>query len=187
MVQLAAIALAALRIPLSAAYPQPAEFQAVQILLVVQFAGVSVLFPSLLRSWTMSLVAMVSAWVLLILAAALSAWPIAQVVPVATFLSLWILILATLRAALPWRWSLITASIATTWMIGGPLLDYFRNEFGSPLEVGTNVAWSPLVSAVLTPRALSRTAWWGEVGIELLICGVIAGKHFIRTAQGIRK
>jgi hypothetical protein len=181
LVQLAALAVAAFRIPLAAAYPQPAELQAVQILLVVQFAWVSILFPALLKSWAMAWVAAASAWVLLILAAALAAWPMSQVVPVAVFLSLWILILATLGAALPWRWQLIASAVATTWILGGPLLEYLRNDVGSPLQVGTNVAWSPLMSALATPHALPRAAWWGEVGIELLICGVIACRRVIRT------
>jgi hypothetical protein len=174
LVQLVALALAALRIPLAAAYPQPAELHAVQILLIVQFACISILFPSLLQTWSLSLIVATSAWVMLIFAAALAAWPVSQVMPVATFLSLWILVLATLRVALTWRWQLVAAALLSVWIIGGLLLDYLASDFGPIPPTGKHVAWTPLSTALASAYDLPSGAWLGQVVIELLIVSILA-------------
>jgi len=182
-VQLGALALAAMRIPLAAAYPQPAEHQAVQILLIAQFAWATMLFPALLRTWGMAMLAACSACVLLILAAALAAWPIADVAPVAAYLSLWILVLTTLRTALSWKWQLIASAVAAAWIVGGPLLAYLNKDFGSAPQAETGVGSSPLSIALSMPRALPRGAWWCQVGIMLLICAGLTVRHF-RESRG---
>src|SRR5688572_29419877 len=54
-IQLGATLLAALRIPLAAAYPEPAERLAVHVLLAVQVLAAGMLFPLLLRDWRSAL------------------------------------------------------------------------------------------------------------------------------------
>ena len=122
----------------------------------------------------MTLLAAGSAGVMLMLAASLEAWPLPDVAPIAGYLSLWILVLATFRAIVPSRWQTIGSAVVTTWIVGTPLLNYLRIDFGDALPVATTTLWSPLASALATPLNLSPSAWWGEVGIELALCGALA-------------
>jgi hypothetical protein len=180
LVQLAALVVAALRVPLAAEYPQPAEFYAVRVLLATQFAWATMLFPSLLRTGSMVGVAISSAWVMLVFAAALAAWPIAGVLEVAAFLTLWICILAMVRAALPWRWQLIASAIASTYVIGGPLLWYLQSDLGTSSPVESGMGFGPLSIGVTAARNLPRTAWWGEVGIGLVAAAALLASHYLK-------
>jgi hypothetical protein len=183
LIQLAALVLAAFRVPLAAEYPQPAEFHAVQILLVAQFAWVTMLFPSLLRTWMMTLIVICAGWTMLIMAGALSAWAIADVLPLGTFLSLWIVSLGLMRAALPWNWQMIASAIASAYVIGGPLVWYLRSDFGTSLPVETSVGFGPLWLCLATPRNLPSTAWWSEVGIAVIAASIAPARNFARFTR----
>jgi hypothetical protein len=186
LIELGALLLAAFRIPLAAEYPQPAEFYAVRVLLVVQFAWATMLFPSLLRTWAMTLIALCAAWVMLMLAAALSAWHIADVLPVAAFLSLWIVALGMIRAALPWKWQMVAAGLASTYVIGGALLWYLQSDFGASLPVEPAIGFGPLWIGASMPQNLPQKAWWGQVGIGLFTAVIFSASIYRKSARRAR-
>lgn len=165
LVQLAGLALAAFRVPFAAAYPQPAELQAVRLLLVFQFTWASLAFPSLLRSWQMTVVASCSACVTLALAAALAGWSMGQVIPVAGLLTVWLAALTTLRAGLSGRTQLVAAALVGTFAVGGALVGYLQAEFAiAPLNL-SHWAFGPMSMAVSSPKEVPPQAWWEVVGI----------------------
>ena len=169
LLQLLALVLAAARVSLAAAYPQPAEFQAVRLMLVAQFGGSSLLFPLLLKTWRTSIAAACTAGVMLCLAAALAAWPLAKIAPPVGLVVLWILLLATARALLPARGSLLALAAVATYVIGGPLVWYLRADFGSGTLVERSWTCGPLCGVLIAPASIPIPIGWGIVGIELVL------------------
>jgi hypothetical protein len=175
LVQLAALILAALRVPLAAQYPQPAEFQAVRVMLGFQFIWATILLGSLLANWRMAVIAICSAWMFLLLAAVLAGWSLIEVVPSAGFLSLWMVVLATIAyAARSMRWRMIFSAVASTYVLGGALLIYLQSDFGSTSPQATNLIYGPLYIALSNPRHVAATHWWGIVGMEAFALLVFA-------------
>lgn len=177
--QLAALALSAGRIPLAAQYPQSAEFEAVRVMLAAQFGGLSLLFPWLLPNLRTSIVAAACGWIMLLAAAALGAWPLAQAVPAGAFLTGWMIVLATVRAATPSRLPVPFSAIASVYIIGGPLVAYLHREFANAPVAAPNAAFGPLFSAISTPHHLPPQAWVFAAGIEI-IAGLALATRFKR-------
>ncbi|HEY2585470.1 MAG TPA: hypothetical protein VGI81_06895 [Tepidisphaeraceae bacterium] len=166
--QLAALALAAWRVPLAAQYPQPGEFQAVRVMLAAQFAGLALLFPWLLPNVRMLWVTVAAGWVMLLAAGALAAWPLTDVAPAAAFLTLWILVLATVRAAIPPSTPMTASALACLYIVGGPLLAYFHQEFATSPAANPDLTFGPLFSAISTPHHLPPQAWAQAAGIGII-------------------
>lgn len=167
-VQLTALALSCWRVPLAARYPQPAEFEAVPVMLAAQFGGLCLLFPWLLPNLRTWVVAAACGWMMLLAAAALSAWSLAQVVPIAAFLTGWMIVLATVRAATPTHLHMPLSAIACIYVIGGPLVAYFHREFANATVAASYAAFGPLFCAISTPHHLPPQAWALVAGIEII-------------------
>lgn len=160
VVQLAALLLSALRVPLAAQFPRPAEFQAVRVLLAMQFAWVAILFPLLLINWRMAVLAIASAWVMLALAAGLSAWTLTLALPAAGYLAVWIIVLWTLRAALVSAGQQMFAAAAmATYFTGGALLWYVQLDFGVTSPSLASVTSGPLLMVVASPQRPPAGGW----------------------------
>jgi hypothetical protein len=157
LIQLAALALAAFRVPLAAQYPQPAEFQAVRVMLAAQFSALAILFPWLIRTWASAVAVIASAWAMLIAAAALSAWESREVLLIGTFLSCWIAVFAII-SRLRLRPMLVIA-IVSAYVIGGPLLWYVQLDLGFSTHLDSTMAFGPLLAALSTPRHLPPSIW----------------------------
>ena len=151
--------LAALRVPLAAQYPSLGEFQAVRVLLAVQFAALAVLFPWLLRNWRMTLVAAAAVWVMLACAAALAAWSFEKILPCTAFLTVWVGIFAILGRFRSVKWKGVLSAITPGYVIGGPLLWYLQAEFGVGSLSDPGPAFGPLLIAVTTPLHFPPSAW----------------------------
>jgi len=146
--QLAVLALAAGRIPLSARFPQPAEQAATIEMLAAQIALASLLFPALFRTWNNWLMATACAWVMLHLAALLGGEPFRHVYAAATYVTCWLGTLAIWRFVLrSGRWQMIAVAAAALWAIGGPILLYLHAEYG-----GASQIWP------------SEAGYWGAIG-----------------------
>ena len=147
--QLAAIGIAALRVPLAAAYPQPAEFQSIRVLLAVQIVGSAALLPILCQSWQTALAAATSGWVMLVLATALAAGPLSHILPPGAYLTLWLAALLAWSLTVRFPTGQLTLSaIATCLSLGGVLLWYFRLDFAGT-DASSPVAFGPLTAAML--------------------------------------
>jgi hypothetical protein len=145
LVQLAAVALAASGVELSANFPRPPQSLAVQEMLVAQFVGSAIFFPVLFRGWRAWAAMVVTAGPMLIVAARLAGAPVARVLPPWVEVSAWVTMLALWRAALVRRESDSTpgkarglqapglagavSAAATLLSAGGLLAWYLHSEF----------------------------------------------------------
>jgi hypothetical protein len=145
-------------------------------MLAAQFGGLSLLFPWLLPTLRKSIVAAACGWMMLLAAAALGAWPLAQVVPAAAFLTGWIIVLATVRAATPSRMHMPLSAVACLYIVGGPLVTYLHREFANGTVAGSDAAFGPLFSAISTPHHLPPLAWALAAGIEMIAVLSLAGR-----------
>lgn len=174
ILQLGAIALAAFRVPLAAQYPQPGELQSVRVMLAAQFAGVALLFPWLLRNRAMVLTTLAAAWLMLMAAAALAAWPLWAIAPTGTFLTFWIVLLATVRQAVPARLQMFASATASLYIVGGALLGYLNREFATTSTIGSPpIALGPLITAISTPRHLPPLGWVQAAALELIAVSLL--------------
>ena len=174
ILQLGAIALAAFRVPLAAQYPQPGELQSVRVMLAAQFAGVALLFPWLLRNRAMVLTTLAAAWLMLMAAAALAAWPLWAIAPTGAFLTFWIVLLATVRQAVPARFQMFASATASLYIAGGALLGYLNREFGTTSTIGSPpIALGPLITAISTPRHLPPLGWVQAAALELIAVSLL--------------
>ena len=145
--------LAALKIPFSNNFPNPAERMALDEMLVVQIAAAAILAPMLMRDATTAALAAIASWPFTMLAGLLAAeidpW---KIVCPAAVVSLWIAALAL------WIWILRTqrmrqalAALATSLALGGPLGWYLNAEFGGGngvLDWSTHGRWGPIMAAL---------------------------------------
>lgn len=181
VLQVVALSLAAFRVPLAAQYPQPAEFQAIRLMLAVQFGTLAVMHPWLLRNWATAIAILASAWVMLSMAALLSAWAILDSLPVSIFLTLWIVdfaLLARIRLA---RSRLVVTGLASAYVIGGPLLWYLGLEFASASSRAPTIAFGPLFFALSTPRHIVPSAWMDAIAVGLV--AAVLGKLTLKIPQ----
>jgi hypothetical protein len=178
-VQLAALALAAGRVPLAARYPAAGERLALDLVLVTQVAVSSLLFPWILRDRTATTFSIALCWPVLALALALSGLPPSHLLGAAGYATLWLAALAAWRVALrSQKAQLVGVSIATAWAVGGPLLWYLRAEFNSgPSELNAPGAWYGPVAGALRQAAPGgadagpATAFW-MVAAGVFVIGV---------------
>ena len=153
VVQLAALFLAAFRVPLAAKYPQPAESLATHVLLAVQVAASAMLFPHLMPNWRTTAAIIATGWPFAAIASILSAVPLARMAAAEAYVTVWLLALALWRAVLrEHRLSLYGVALATTVSIGGAALYYFRLEFG-PIAAGSAVGGNGYALIALSPIA----------------------------------
>ena len=172
LLQLAAISLAASRLPLSANYPRPAQGLAVHGILIAQFAGSAVFLPVLFRGWRAWIVMVVTSGLMLVLASTMTAVPLKQVMILWGHVTAWITALAIWRAALPRRTDVLTA-IAIFLTAGGLLLAYLHGEFQPAVETEWLKAF-PLDSAMGPIADFTRfEPPFPSTSIGLIACGLV--------------
>jgi hypothetical protein len=159
VLQGAALALAAARIPLSAHYPQAGERLAIDLVLAAQIGGSAALFPLLMRDRRTAVVTICSAWPFVAFAAVLSALPPGRSAIIAAFVTAWLVVLALWNAGLhSLKWRLVASAVAVVASVGGALLWYLRVEFdaaggGGPPADGR---YGPLLAAISVARGDRR-------------------------------
>ena len=157
--QLGAIALSAWRVPLAAQFPQPPEFQAIRVLIVVQFIAAALLSPVLLADWQMGLAALCSGGTLLLVASVLAGWSLGDPLPLVGYLVAWLICLfAWMKALGGAKWRMTAAGIAAAFSAGGPVLWYLGEDLGLA-TASVPAAYGPLWPALLDPRFPWRGGW----------------------------
>jgi hypothetical protein len=125
----------ALRIPLSARFPAPAEQLALHVMIVVQMAASALLFPHLFRSLAGAILTVGAGGAFLQLAAILAAradaraaWVVAYGVTWLAGLAVWAKVARTPKSQM-----YVTATLAFL-TIGGGVIAYLVREFGAPAQ-----------------------------------------------------
>jgi hypothetical protein len=154
LVQLAALSVAALGIPLAAKYPQPAEVLATHVMLATQVAAGALHFPYILGDWRTAAGVIAAAWPFAATASVLSATPLNTTAAAEAYVSIWLFGLALWCAVLPGpRSKSYGVAVAATLTVGGGCLWYLGREFDpvSSGAVGGNgdlLAASPLLATL---------------------------------------
>jgi hypothetical protein len=189
-VQLAALAVCAMRFPLWARSPVATEQLAMIVMLATQTAAAALLFPVLLRNIRSALIAIAVAWPMGELASFLADSSASRFVMGEIYVSIWCLTLHLWTMALR-RSSekIFGAAIAAMVTFGGPVLFYLRIEFGE-----TNGSAPPLgafgpaagVVSLMIPGE-RNTITWGMLGFfcALAVIAGLAGKKFSRGSRQV--
>jgi hypothetical protein len=164
LIQLAALSLATLRIPLAAKYPQPGELLATHVMLAAQVAASALVFPYLMRDWRTAAAVIAAAWPFAASASVLSALPPGAAALGELYVTLWLVALALWSAVLRGpRSRAYGVAIAAALSIGGAALWYLSLEFnpagGAAQGNGARLlAVSPII-AVLRQLAPKSPQW----------------------------
>ena len=93
-------------------------------MLAAQFTALAMMHPWLMRTWAAAIAVLAVAWVMLTLAALLSAWAVTETLPLDIFLTMWIADFALLSRIRRPHWQSAIIAIASAYVIGGPFLWY---------------------------------------------------------------
>lgn len=185
--QLVALLLPALHVPLSDEFPRPIERIAMHEMLVVQVTAAAMLFPMLFKNIATTVALVASTWPFLQLAAMFSATPPPRLLSAGLYVALWMITLALFNSMLRTdRARLRAAALATSFTLAGPLLWYLHQEFGTAAEAGaTMVALNPLLGALEVLNAEERSAGvWAF--IALLLALALVGALLLRRRRAQR-
>ena len=178
--QLAAVGVAVLRVPLAAQYPEPAEGMAAYLVTGVQVVGAALLFPFLLRDGRNAAVIVASAWPFLLAAGYLAGRSPAELARPAVYITVWLAALAAWAPALKTRRARAAGvAVAGLLALGGAALRYLRLEFaaGHAGATLTPESASPLLSTWANLEGSSTPAGWivvlgvGGLGIAARVAG----------------
>jgi hypothetical protein len=188
-VQLAALALSAGRVPLSARFPRVAEELAVDVMLVAQVTAASLLFPLLLRDARALAVAVLTALPFLQLAGYLAGTPTPRLARAAAYLVVWLIALGLWRRALSSRAAaLYGVAVASAIAVGGPILWYARAEFArhsAAVDWPADGALGPILGALAqVEHPAIALAPWFALGTFALAGGAAA---LVRAARNPTK
>ena len=186
VLQLIALIVATARVPLAAGYPQPAEFLAPHVMVVVQTTAAVLLFPYLLSSWPVAVAVMATTWPFIILSGLLSSVPGDRLVSTAGYVSGWLLTLAALSRALPPRARPFAVAAGTLLAAGGVVGFYLEQDFGSGSTRGFWTSLSPPLAALhhLNVERSYLTGW----PLLYVVMGTIALARILwRTHQVIHR
>ncbi len=175
--QVGALALAGLRAPLYAEYPQPGEFHSIAILAMVQWLGVGLLFPILWTNWRGAVWVAASGIVMLMVAGALAAARSDSIFIVTLYFVMFVTSVFTWsEVARTVRAKMILAAVVSGVNLGGILLAYLREDLGGGMGGGGKWKYGALWTVVRDPEKQADFGW------ILLIC-VIAVGCLIRLMQ----
>ena len=152
MVQLAALALSAGRVPLSADFPDPAERLAPQVMLATQVMAAGLLFPWLLAGDRSAVLAGATAGPMALAAGHLADAPVGRSLLSLAWLWMWVLDLALLRSALPRsrRWDGVAVAAVGLLTAGPAVLLFLLADFApGPAGGGRTAAGAVLRSLPL--------------------------------------
>jgi hypothetical protein len=189
LVQGAALAIAAARVPLSAHYPQAGERLAIDLVLAAQIGASAALFPWLMRDRRAVVVTVCAAWPFIAFAAVLSALPPGPTAMVAAFVTGWLVVLAIWNAGLrsP-KWRLVASAVAGLASVGGALLWYLRAEFATP-GVGNppaNGRYGPVIAAIGLARGEPQhVSTWVFLSVATIL-GCLLNVRRIRHRRALR-
>lgn len=165
VVQLFALSLAALRVPLAARFPPPGEQFAIHTMLATQIIASALLFPFLLRDLPTSVMVILTLAPFVQLASYLSAVPITRAALAALYVGVWLTTLALWRAMLrSRRGQMVGVASAVALSLGGAVIWYVRAESREPgpIDWSADGLFGPILGAVSQIESASPTVapWW---------------------------
>lgn len=191
LVQIGALMLAALRIPLWAHAPAGGEFLALAILGTTQILAGALLSPLLLRDWRSAAMTIATVWPMLFLAGFLASASMGSIILVGTYISTWILLLAIWRLPLSSTGHhLALSAIAAAWAAAGPLLIYARTEFPNPpippFSSTARAATGPITGlfTILDPVTFHEFGPWLALAPPLAVAITWITMKKLRDARG---
>lgn len=159
LIQSAALVVALLRLPLSAAYPRNGELLAAQVILITQFTAAALLFPYLTRTCGTALAVIAASWPFVVLGGVFSAVAVERMIACAGYLTAWLVALWAWRAAAgaQVRYAVAIISLLT---FGSLMLRYLTLEFTAETgddarQAATN--WTRLSPPLAAIRMLSES------------------------------
>ncbi len=188
LIQTAALALAAGRVPLSSRFLQPAEQSAFLVMIVTQALASSLLHPWIMRSGRTGLLAIFMAFIMLELAGLLADVPPGKLLLPLLYIVVWLSLLQW--AGVNYRNDtarLFASALAGLLSIGGPLVWYLRAEF---VEQSAEINWArmapagPIMGALsqIVPDSAAPAAWFFPAGCALLIAAGIFTAYIWRIS-----
>jgi hypothetical protein len=188
-VQMSSLCLAALRIPLSARYPQPEESLAIHVLVIVQITAAALLFPLLFRSITSSIMVIISAVPFIQLAAFLATFTDNRRLAFCTiYLFGWLAGLAIVNASLrSERAKMYGVAAGVLMAVGGAVVAYLHREFGAPagaFDWNSHASLGPIMGcvAILEANPPAGTVWL-FLGLFLAVALLLLGLNFWRRKR----
>jgi hypothetical protein len=178
-VQLAALGICAARTTLWARSPRASEQLALAVILAVQIAASSLLFPYLLRTWRFTLLAIVTALPLAQLASVLADASTSALLRGELYVIVWMIALRFWSCAILTDWSkLLATGFAALLALGAPLLWYLQLDFGRESPPDQNIStqqviFGPVGGAISQIRDLPPMSAWIIVGIVFLAGGYV--------------
>jgi len=188
ILQLLALLLPVLQLPLSDNFTRPAERLAIEEMLTTQIAFAALLMPVLFSNCSTSLFVIACTWPFIQLAGTLSATPPTRILLATAYLAGWLALLTAWRSILrTTRAQMIGVAAASILSIGAALLWYLRVEF---LTQQTDPLWSrdallgPILAAlaILHEQPLSFRPWL-PLGIALVVSVSLASWIEIRRRR----
>ncbi len=178
LIQLAALLLATLRVPLAASGPEPADLYALHIVVIVQIATAAALFPALMRDWVTTTMVICSTWPFQLAGGYLAALAPSRIASVAAYVATWLLALAIVGRALKGNRSrLLASSIVLSYVLGDVLLRYVRVEFATGNGwswLGSWPAASPIAIALQWIDQGCNEAELTVAGVTLIVAALLA-------------
>lgn len=188
LVQLGALALAVLRVPLMAKYPVASERLAAYFVLAAQVAAISAMFPLLARNWRTAVAVGAAGAPLLVLGCALSSIPPAHGLAAGLFVAAWLAGLTLVAHALCGRRTLLLISAAMAGgVLAGPFLWYLALDFHPASVPGRwpdPAGFGPIPSVLEVAATGWRYGphWWWAIGALLLGAAMITIRWRFRQA-----
>ena len=160
LVQLAALAISAGRVPLSAEFPQPAERSALGVLAVTQVTAAALTFPLLLPTLRAAIATATIALGFLGFAGLLGDALPTRTASVGLYLTLWLATLYLLnRRPAEVRTRPVAVALVGLLTLGPPLLGYLRADLSPRPPFGAGLNFFPLPATAALCAANSGRFW----------------------------
>jgi len=186
-VQIAALIIAAFRIPLWAQAPSGQELLTLKLLAIAQIGASSLLFPMLMRTRQQWIISIAITWPFIALAGLLAAASGEAIFTAGTYVTAWLVVLGLVHFALGYfRLRMIGVAAISFWSMGWPFLLFVRQEYGGSAHATLGFEASPII-AVSSDSVHSGPAW-ESLAVALFLAGFIfiAQRFFFRRFENMK-
>jgi hypothetical protein len=187
--QLLALLIPLLRVPLAAGYPRPAELLAAHVMVVTQVTASALLFPWLLRNRASAIAAVATTWPFAALAGAVSGLPPMRALSAGSYVTAWMVAWWAWPEFAPARARGAAVAAASLLAAGSLALFYLWLEFGpdAGADVGEAAAlWAPLSPPLAALRLLQGAPGAREYSVPAAVAvGALACRFFTRRRRQV--
>ena len=169
-VQIAALIIAAFRIPLWAQAPSGQELLTLKLLAIAQIGASSLLFPMLMRTRQQWIISIAITWPFIALAGLLAAASGEAIFTAGTYVTAWLVVLGLVHFALGnFRLRMIGVAAISFWSMGWPFLLFVGKEYGGSAHVTLEA--SPIIA--VSSDSLHSAPAWGSLAVAAFLAGFI--------------